>query len=107
MQAIKKCHFLVYKRNQAMKIGIQTWGSNGDIRPLLALADGLQQAGHAVTLVVSSIDNRSYADTCLSVIIFFIRSNWRQENNTNPISVSRFVMPLLKLPRKPRFVFRI
>lgn len=45
-----------------MKIGIQTWGSNGDIRPMLALADGLQKAGHLVTLVVSSIDNRSYRD---------------------------------------------
>lgn len=47
-----------------MKIGIQTWGSNGDIRPFLALADGLKTAGHSVTLVVSSIDNRSYAETC-------------------------------------------
>ncbi len=43
-----------------MKIGIQTWGSNGDIRPMLALADGLKKAGHEVTLVVSSIDNQSY-----------------------------------------------
>jgi len=47
-----------------MKIGIQTWGSNGDIRPMLALADGLQQAGHSVTLVVSSIDNRNYQEIC-------------------------------------------
>ncbi|MCK5828838.1 MAG: glycosyltransferase family 1 protein [Methylococcales bacterium] len=47
-----------------MKIGIQTWGSNGDIRPMIALADGLQKAGHTVTLVVSSLDNRSYAKEC-------------------------------------------
>ena len=47
-----------------MNVGIQTWGSNGDIRPLLALADGLQKAGHLVTLVVSSIDNRSYQTIC-------------------------------------------
>ncbi|MGZ5029339.1 MAG: glycosyltransferase [Methylobacter sp.] len=47
-----------------MKIGIQTWGSNGDIRPMLALADGLQQAGHSVTLVASSIDNHSYHEIC-------------------------------------------
>lgn len=45
-----------------MKIGIQTWGSNGDVRPLLALADGLTKAGHDITLVVSSIDNQSYQD---------------------------------------------
>jgi UDP:flavonoid glycosyltransferase YjiC (YdhE family) len=44
-----------------MKIGIQTWGSNGDIRPMLALADGLKKAGHSVTLVVSSIDNHNYS----------------------------------------------
>jgi len=30
-----------------MRIGLQTWGSEGDIRPLLALAGGLQSAGHA------------------------------------------------------------
>jgi UDP:flavonoid glycosyltransferase YjiC (YdhE family) len=47
-----------------MKIGIQTWGSNGDIRPMLALADGLKKAGHTVTLVVSSIDNHSYQGIC-------------------------------------------
>lgn len=47
-----------------MKIGIQTWGSNGDIRPLLALSEELQKAGHQITLVVSSIDNSSYADIC-------------------------------------------
>jgi UDP:flavonoid glycosyltransferase YjiC (YdhE family) len=46
------------------KIGIQTWGSNGDIRPLLALGGGLQQAGHSVTLLVSSIDDRNYSDIC-------------------------------------------
>ncbi|MFI3155318.1 MAG: glycosyltransferase [Methylococcaceae bacterium] len=47
-----------------MKIGIQTWGSNGDIRPMLALADGLQKAGHSVTLAVSSIDNHNYREIC-------------------------------------------
>lgn len=47
-----------------MKIGIQTWGSNGDIRPMLALAEGLQKAGHKLTLVVSSIDNQRYQTLC-------------------------------------------
>ncbi len=42
------------------KIGIQTWGSNGDIRPLMALAEGLTRQDHQVTLTVSSIDNRNY-----------------------------------------------
>ena len=47
-----------------MKIGIQTWGSNGDIRPMLALAEGLTKAGHRVTLVVSRIDNQGYRGIC-------------------------------------------
>ena len=28
-----------------MRIGIQTWGSEGDIRPFVALASGLVEAG--------------------------------------------------------------
>lgn len=47
-----------------MKIGIHTWGSNGDIRPMIALADGLQNAGHIVTLIVTSLDNRNYSEQC-------------------------------------------
>ena len=54
-----------------MKIGIQTWGSNGDIRPMIALADGLQQAGHTVTLAVTSLDNRCYAKECASFNISY------------------------------------
>jgi len=54
-----------------MKIAIQTWGSNGDIRPFIALADGLTNAGHQVTLVVSSIDNRSYQETCTDLGIAY------------------------------------
>ncbi len=49
-----------------MKIAIQTWGSNGDIRPMIALATGLQEAGHQVALVVSSLDNRNYSQECAS-----------------------------------------
>lgn len=44
-----------------MKIGIQTWGSDGDITPFLALADGLQAAGHEVTVVYTSVENRDYS----------------------------------------------
>jgi sterol 3beta-glucosyltransferase len=36
-----------------MKILISTLGSRGDVQPYLALAVGLQQAGHAATLVTS------------------------------------------------------
>lgn len=50
-----------------MKIGIQTWGSHGDICPFIALADGLQSAGHDVTLVVTCVDSDRY--TALSTRI--------------------------------------
>ena len=43
-----------------MRIGIQTWGSTGDIRPFVALAAALTQAGHRVHLVVTDIDRRDY-----------------------------------------------
>lgn len=43
-----------------MKIGLQTWGSYGDIRPFMALAEGLQSDGHDVTLVITSIDDTGY-----------------------------------------------
>ncbi|MFZ6689547.1 glycosyltransferase [Undibacterium sp. SXout11W] len=43
-----------------MKIGMQTWGSHGDIRPFLALAEGLQVAGHDVTLLVTCFDSAAY-----------------------------------------------
>ena len=56
-----------------MKIGLQTWGSNGDIRPLLALAQGLQKAGHSVSLAVSSIDNKDYTDICADLNIRYFQ----------------------------------
>lgn len=40
-----------------MKIGMLTWGSHGDIRPFLALADGLQAAGHDVHLVITPVED--------------------------------------------------
>jgi UDP:flavonoid glycosyltransferase YjiC (YdhE family) len=44
-----------------MKIGMQTWGSHGDMRPFIALAEGLQAAGHEVTLVLTCVDSAAYA----------------------------------------------
>ena len=44
-----------------MRIGIQTWGSEGDIRPFLALSAGLAQAGHRVTLVVTAVEEYNYS----------------------------------------------
>lgn len=43
-----------------MKIGLQTWGSHGDIRPFIALAEGLRQDGHEVTLLITCVDSAIY-----------------------------------------------
>ncbi|MGL2987194.1 glycosyltransferase [Flavobacterium sp. RSSA_27] len=43
-----------------MKIGIQTWGSEGDINPFIALASGLSKAGHNVTLAVTCSDRKDF-----------------------------------------------
>ena len=44
-----------------MKIGLQAWGSEGDISPFLALASGLVRVGHKVTLVVTDNVGRDYS----------------------------------------------
>ena len=45
-----------------MKIGLQAWGSEGDIQPFTALAAGLVAAGHEVTLVVTDNIGRDYSE---------------------------------------------
>jgi len=44
-----------------MRIGLQTWGSEGDIRPFTALAAGLVSAGHQVTLILTDDAGRDYS----------------------------------------------
>lgn len=44
-----------------MRIGIQAWGSEGDVRPFLALGHALSRAGHRVALVLTDFEDRSYA----------------------------------------------
>jgi sterol 3beta-glucosyltransferase len=46
-----------------VRIGIQTWGSEGDVRPLLALATGLRGLGHQVELVYTSVEGRDWRAT--------------------------------------------
>jgi UDP:flavonoid glycosyltransferase YjiC (YdhE family) len=43
-----------------VRIGIQTWGTEGDIRPFIGLAAGLSTAGHQVTLAVTEITNQQF-----------------------------------------------
>ena len=46
-----------------MKIGLQAWGSEGDIHPFVALSAGLVERGHDVTLVVTDNVGRDYSDS--------------------------------------------
>lgn len=56
-----------------MRIGIQTWGSEGDIRPFLALGHALADRGHRVELVYTDIGDRSY-DAVASALGFTARA---------------------------------
>ncbi|MEY4093505.1 MAG: hypothetical protein RLZZ53_704 [Acidobacteriota bacterium] len=43
-----------------MRIGIQTWGSEGDIRPFVALGAALARRGHTVEMLYTEISSRRY-----------------------------------------------
>jgi sterol 3beta-glucosyltransferase len=45
-----------------MRIGLQTWGTEGDIQPFIALAAGLAKAGHEVTLLATDVHQRDYSE---------------------------------------------
>ena len=46
-----------------MRIGLQTWGSEGDINPFIALAAGLVKAGHNVKLYITEVSERDYSNS--------------------------------------------
>ena len=56
-----------------MRIGIQTWGSEGDIRPFVALGQALATRGHRVELVYTDIGERSY-DAAAAALGFTARA---------------------------------
>ncbi len=43
-----------------MRIGIQTWGTEGDVRPFFALAMALMARGHEVKLVYTNVEGRTF-----------------------------------------------
>ena len=50
-----------------VRIGIQTWGSEGDIRPFVALGAALTKRGHAVELIYTEIGDRRYDEVAASL----------------------------------------
>jgi sterol 3beta-glucosyltransferase len=53
----------------SMRVGIQGWGSEGDLRPLLALALHLRRQGHQPHLVLTCVDGKDYAPACQALDI--------------------------------------
>lgn len=50
-----------------MKIGLQAWGSEGDIRPFFALGHGLAKRGHDVELLYTDVEDRQYESLARSL----------------------------------------
>ena len=72
-----------------MKIGLQTWGTDGDFMPFLALAIGLRDAGHEVTLAYTSVDGKDYSDRADITGIKLIRANGNvPAPDLNPYDIS-------------------
>src|SRR5450631_3396333 len=50
-----------------MRVGLQGWGSEGDLRPLIALAARLRKSGHEARAVLTPIDGKDYGPLCESL----------------------------------------
>src|SRR5687767_4190841 len=55
-----------------MRFGIHVVGSEGDIRPLIALGGGLRKAGHEVTVAVHGTTPYDYGALCRRLDIGYI-----------------------------------
>jgi UDP:flavonoid glycosyltransferase YjiC (YdhE family) len=72
-----------------MRIGLQTWGTDGDFMPFLALAIGLKDAGHEVTLAYTSVDGKDYSNRMDTAGIKLIRANGNVPTpDLNPYGIS-------------------
>ena len=57
-----------------MRVGVHAVGSEGDIRPLVALAAGLRRAGHPVTVAAHGATDHDYATLCRRLDLGYIPS---------------------------------
>jgi hypothetical protein len=53
--------------DRRVRVGLQGWGSEGDLRPLIALAARLRQSGHEARVVLTPIDGKDYGPLCESL----------------------------------------
>jgi len=81
---------------QTYRIGIQTWGSDGDILPFFGLAKALVASGHRVTMVVTSVDGKDYRELGRSIGAEVLMVNGPALVG-DPYSLSRASNPLVQL----------
>jgi sterol 3beta-glucosyltransferase len=82
-----------------MKIGLQGWGSEGDLRPVVALAAALRQAGHEVRVDLTAVDGTDYRELGRRLQVpvrmlpermdFALHEVARDADSANPMKVSR------------------
>jgi hypothetical protein len=87
-----------------MHVGIQGWGSEGDVRPLIALAARLRHEGHEPQLVLTPIDGRDYREECRGLDVplrvepenlgFSLETLAQSARSSDPSKLSRAVLDL-------------
>lgn len=100
-----------------MKIGIQTWGSEGDINPFIALAAGLSKAGYEVTLALTCSDRKDFKHLSAKLGFKLGRVDYIGESEEalnemgkemvdipNPLKQLRFIFDKMFLPGVPSMI---
>ncbi|VAX19186.1 hypothetical protein MNBD_NITROSPINAE01-1424 [hydrothermal vent metagenome] len=85
------------------KIGLQTWGTDGDIRPFVALSGGLASAGYDVTLVVTSIDGKDYTQLATALGFRIIHTGGIPEGMH--IEMARKILKIKNLLKQMKVMF--
>jgi sterol 3beta-glucosyltransferase len=80
-----------------LNIGLQTWGSDGDILPFIALAAELVSAGHRVSLAYTSVDGKDYRHRLASAGAVHVLAHHAFNPEINPYSLSRSRIPAVQL----------
>ncbi|MGE4069209.1 MAG: glycosyltransferase [Vicinamibacterales bacterium] len=89
-----------------MRIGVQAWGSEGDVRPFLALAHGLTVRGHDVELLYTELGNRTYDEAARALGVraravgapvhtdpeTLSRIGWEMLRAANPLEQSKLIV---------------
>jgi UDP:flavonoid glycosyltransferase YjiC (YdhE family) len=88
----------------SVRVGIQGWGSEGDVRPLIALAARLRREGHTPSVVLTPIDARDYRGECRSLDVplrvvpeeigFSLEALTEGARSSDPSKLSRAVLDL-------------